>query len=76
MLVSGSQNKLPTSGAQASAASAPAANPENALKNPAPGSLAAAIVAAQAAAQSPVPATQTTPPPANFNPFLQLFPKQ
>lgn len=49
---------------------------DNALKNAQPGSLAAAISAAQAAAQAAPPSSQNTPPPANFNPFLQLFPKQ
>lgn len=48
--------------------------PENTIKNAQPGSLAAAIGAAQAAAgASP---SQNISPPANFNPFLQLFPKQ
>ena len=68
--------KIPTSVSQTTVAPTPSANAENALRNPAPGSLAAAIVAAQAAAQSPPPQIQNAPPPANFNPFLQLFPKQ
>ena len=68
--------KVPTSVSQTTVAPTPAPNADNALKNPAPGSLAAAIVAAQAAAQSTPPQTQNAPPPANFNPFLQLFPKQ
>ena len=68
--------KAPTSVSPAIVATTQPANAENALRNPAPGSLAAAIVAAQAAAQSSPPQTQNAPPPANFNPFLQLFPKQ
>ena len=68
--------KPPAAAPQTAGTPTAAVNSENALKNPAPGSLAAAIVAAQAAAQNPPPQTQTTPPPANFNPFLQLFPKQ
>ena len=68
--------KLPPSGAPTSVASTPAVSSDSALKNPAPGSLAAAIVAAQAAAQNPAPQAQNAPPPANFNPFLQLLPKQ
>ena len=70
-------SKLPSSGAAVNVASTPAVSTENVLKNPAPGSLAAAIVAAQAAAaQNPAPQAQNAPPPANFNPFLQLLPKQ
>ena len=68
--------KLPPPGAPTSVASTPAVSSDSALKNPAPGSLAAAIVAAQAAAQNPASQAQNAPPPANFNPFLQLLPKQ
>ena len=68
--------KLPPTAAPTSVASTPAVSSDSALKNPAPGSLAAAIVAAQAAAQNPAPQAQNAPPPANFNPFLQLLPKQ
>lgn len=48
---------------------------ESTIRNAQPGSLAAAIGAAQAAAQNaPQPAQNA--PPASFNPFLSLFPKQ
>jgi hypothetical protein len=62
-------------GSGSSAAAISSAVAENAIKNAPPGSLAAAIGAAQAAAQSTSNQSQTVPP-ANFNPFLQLFPKQ
>lgn len=57
------------------ATAVPPVAPENTIKNAQPGSLAAAISAAQAAAAASPP-SQNVPPPANFNPFLQLFPKQ
>ncbi len=47
---------------------------ENTIRSAPPGSLAAAIGAAQAAAAAAQ--TQNATPPPNFNPFLQLFPKQ
>lgn len=53
----------------------PPAASDNTIKNAQPGSLAAAISAAQAAAAASPP-SQNAPPSANFNPFLQLFPKQ
>ena len=59
----------------AGAAPVPPTGPDNTIKNAQPGSLAAAISAAQAAAAA-APPSQNAPPPANFNPFLQLFPKQ
>ena len=59
----------------AGAAPAPPAGSDNTIKNAQPGSLAAAISAAQAAAAT-APPSQNAPLPANFNPFLQLFPKQ
>ncbi len=62
-------------GATVAVNSAVAPAVDNALRNAQPGSLAAAIAAAQAAAQS-APPSQNPPPPANFNPFLQMFPKQ
>ena len=50
---------------------------ENSLKNAPPGSLAAAISAAQSAAtQNALQPQANVPPPTNFNPFSQLLPKQ
>ena len=76
-----STNRTPVSPVPASASASPAvAGPsvtEIPIKNAQPGSLAAAIAAAQAAAtQNASQAPANVPPPANFNPFLQLFPKQ
>lgn len=59
----------------AGSAPVPPTGADNTIKNAQPGSLAAAISAAQAAAAA-APPSQNAPPPANFNPFLQLFPKQ
>jgi hypothetical protein len=79
---SGESNATRTAGAAAlggapvaGAGSVPSAGSDNTIKNAQPGSLAAAISAAQAAAAA-APPSQNVPPPANFNPFLQLFPKQ
>ena len=78
----GESNATRTAGAAAlggapvaGAGSVPSAGSDNTIKNAQPGSLAAAISAAQAAAAA-APPSQNVPPPANFNPFLQLFPKQ
>ena len=61
-------------GSTASSSAATSAMTDNAIKNAQPGSLAAAIFAAQSAAQSAP--SQNASPPANFNPFLNLLPKQ
>ena len=71
----GNVARVPASTSAVGAGTVPPVPPENTIKNAQPGSLAAAISAAQAAAAASPP-SQNVPPPANFNPFLQLFPKQ